>query len=275
MNELRFSEEFPHYVYVHYRNDTGRPFYVGIGKKYKARINTTHLCEYQRAYETDRSDLWTNIVNKHGYTVEIFMDHLTHKEAVEKEKELIRLYGRIDQRKDGILANHTDGGEGNVGLVVKEAVKQYFKKLYTIPLEKSIEMYSYPEPNTGCWLWAGVSIRDKAYVSIEGKCYPAHLKLYEYYNNIKVPKGKFVLRSCKNSYCVNPDHLYLGDGTETKKAHRSTWRQHLSVINEEIVKKIRALREDGKRPIEIVNELDLTPSIVHSVLKGKTWKWVV
>jgi hypothetical protein len=39
------------------------------------------------------------------------MDDLSWKDACEKEKEFISLYGRIDLN-NGSLCNHTDGGEG-------------------------------------------------------------------------------------------------------------------------------------------------------------------
>ena len=47
------------YVYVHRTADTGRIFYVGKGTK-------------NRAWTKGSRNLhWRNIVNKHGYTVEI------------------------------------------------------------------------------------------------------------------------------------------------------------------------------------------------------------
>jgi hypothetical protein len=58
--------------------------------------------------------LWKRIVAKTEYEVEILMDNISMDEAKEKEKEFIKLYGRIDT-KTGCLANLTDGGEGTVG----------------------------------------------------------------------------------------------------------------------------------------------------------------
>lgn len=86
-------------VYTHIRLDKNEPFYVGIGKTLR------------RAYRTDsRNDYWKNI-SKNGYKVEILYDNLTWEEACEKEKELITLYGRKDNRT-GILCNMTNGGDG-------------------------------------------------------------------------------------------------------------------------------------------------------------------
>jgi hypothetical protein len=91
------------YVYRHIRLDKNEPFYIGIGEKEK------------RAYSIyDRSALWKKIVKKSNYEVEILFYDLTWEKACEKEKEFIKLYGRIDL-KNGCLANLTDGGEGATG----------------------------------------------------------------------------------------------------------------------------------------------------------------
>lgn len=91
-------------VYRHIRLDKNQPFYIGIGKNLK------------RAYKQyGRNKYWKSIVDNTPYDVEIIFDDLTWKQAQEKEKEFIALYGRI--QKGGILSNMTDGGEGEVGKI--------------------------------------------------------------------------------------------------------------------------------------------------------------
>jgi len=92
-------------VYKHIRNDTNEVFYIGIGKS-KVRINS----------KLSRNKLWCNIVNKVGYISEIVEDGLTWEAACNKEKELIKHYGRRDLGL-GTLVNMTYGGEGWSGLV--------------------------------------------------------------------------------------------------------------------------------------------------------------
>jgi hypothetical protein len=98
------------YVYRHIRLDKNEPFYIGIGtSKY-----------YNRAYRhKTRSDFWKRVANKGGYEVEILMDNLTWEQACEKEKEFIKLYGRIDF-KTGCLVNMTDGGDGTLNAIISE-----------------------------------------------------------------------------------------------------------------------------------------------------------
>lgn len=90
------------YVYRHIRLDKNEVFYIGIGVGY--RYNQKH----------NRNRYWKHVVGLAGFHAEIIIDDLTWEQAIEKEKEFIRLYGRKDLGK-GTLVNLTDGGEGMLG----------------------------------------------------------------------------------------------------------------------------------------------------------------
>jgi hypothetical protein len=95
------------YIYRHVRLDKNEPFYIGIGNDNKEK--------YTRAYiNYGRNNIWKNITSKTPYKVDILLDNLSWEEACDKEKEFIKLYGRIDS-KTGILSNMTNGGEGTIG----------------------------------------------------------------------------------------------------------------------------------------------------------------
>jgi hypothetical protein len=105
-----------HYLYRHIRLDTNQPFYIGIGtitnKKFK-----TITSNYSRANsKTQRSKYWNYIVNKTNYEVEILFESNDYDFIKQKEKEFIKLYGRVDN-KTGILCNLTDGGDGAIGCI--------------------------------------------------------------------------------------------------------------------------------------------------------------
>lgn len=108
------------YVYRHIRLDKNEPFYIGIGDK------------LFRAYDKSRRNKhWYNIVNISDYQVDILFEDISWKEACEKEKEFIKLYGRVD-KGSGTLCNHTDGGEGGFGRIykpTKESIEKIRKKL--------------------------------------------------------------------------------------------------------------------------------------------------
>jgi hypothetical protein len=91
----------------------GRPFYIGKGKNYRAKFHINcKTCLREK-------NLKAKIVNKllkEGLEplVNYLEVNLTEQEALLKEKEYIKQYGRIDNNT-GCLANHTDGGEGVSG----------------------------------------------------------------------------------------------------------------------------------------------------------------
>jgi len=93
------------YVYRHIRVDKNEPFYIGIGKT-----------KYRATTSQNRNNIWLKIVSKTKYEVEILLDDITWEDATKKEIEFIKIYGRINNGT-GILANMTDGGDGNLGLV--------------------------------------------------------------------------------------------------------------------------------------------------------------
>jgi|AntAceMinimDraft_18_1070375.scaffolds.fasta_scaffold07388_1 hypothetical protein len=104
-------------VYRHIREDKNEPFYIGVG----IREN--------RAYQKGiyRNKIWNRITNKTNYSVEILLKDLSISDALTKEIEFIKLYGRIDN-KTGCLSNLTDGGEGSFGVVQsKETIKKRFE----------------------------------------------------------------------------------------------------------------------------------------------------
>lgn len=96
------------YVYRHIRLDKNEPFYIGIGET-----------KYRHTTKQNRNPIWGKIIAKTEYEVEILFNDVSWQFACQKEIEFIKLYGRID-RKTGTLANMTNGGDGNLGLIHSE-----------------------------------------------------------------------------------------------------------------------------------------------------------
>jgi hypothetical protein len=97
------------YLYRHVRLDKNEVFYIGIGGFDKREP----LNSYKRAFSNrNRNYHWHNVVNITDYIVDIILDNLTFEEAIEKEIEFVKIYGRKDLEV-GTLVNMTDGGEGH------------------------------------------------------------------------------------------------------------------------------------------------------------------
>lgn len=256
-----------YFLYRHLRNDTGQPFYIGIGSKPLGIVYPS--TEYERAYSfSDRTSYWLNIVNKHGYTVEILFEDLTFEEVEAKEIEFIALYGREDTGK-GILVNLTDGGGGRKNYVTQESTKELLRQHNIITLEEHLKVNVFPEPNTGCWLWAGMVHKGKddiALINYKGKTRPAHRVLYEYLNNVIISRRKALKRVCGNPCCVNPDHCYVihnqPDPANIPKA-----------LPDDLMHQVAELQFKHKlNPREISNRLSIPYKKLRNVCYSKTLK---
>jgi len=95
-------------VYLHRRLDNNEVFYIGIGNNRKRAGN-----------RSTRNNLWKKIVAKTDYKIDIVFEDISLKEAQEAEILLIKLYGRKNIGT-GTLANLTDGGEKNDGIIRSE-----------------------------------------------------------------------------------------------------------------------------------------------------------
>jgi hypothetical protein len=93
-----------YYIYIHTRKDDGTVFYVGKGTDEGNLI-------YERSKSTERNQWWKNIATKTDYSIDIVFTSNSESDTFDKEKELIKKYGRRDLGL-GTLVNLTDGGEG-------------------------------------------------------------------------------------------------------------------------------------------------------------------
>lgn len=110
-------ENGKYYLYRHIRLDKNEPFYIGISTKYPEDYLWN---SYSRANKrAGRNSIWKRIIKKTDYKVEILLESNSRDFILEKEREFIKLYGRVNL-KTGTLANLTDGGDYFDGFVDTE-----------------------------------------------------------------------------------------------------------------------------------------------------------
>ena len=103
------------------------------------------------------------------------------------------------------------------------------KKGRTFPCVRDrFEADTIPEPNTGCWLWMG-ALGSWGYGVIwgDGRLKRAHRVAFELYVG-PIPEGMDVCHKCDVTWCVNPEHLFLGDDSDNQRDRALKGRARIS-----------------------------------------------
>ena len=107
-----------------------------------------------------------------------------------------------------------------------------------------------------CHFWtASKTKQGYGMFSYEGKSIPAHRFAYmAYVGNIE--ENKIVHQSCNNTYCVNPEHLYLTTKSETRHKFYELRINPEMIFYESIryLEKLKRLSPDLKEEILILVE---------------------
>jgi hypothetical protein len=142
--------------------------------------------------------------------------------------------------------------------------------------------YVYPEPNTGCWLWAG-RYNNKGYGMghfVRGKIQLAH-RYACFLFRADFDNYKWCLHHCDNPACVNPDHLYMGGPSENcidrdVRGRQKTKRgiEHKCCkLTEDQVRSIRALYVPDVYPSRrLAREFGVSQRKILDITSGKSWK---
>ena len=107
-----------------------------------------------------------------------------------------------------------------------------------------------------CHFWtASKTKQGYGMFSYEGKSIPAHRFAYMTYVG-EIEDTKIVHQSCNNTYCVNPEHLYLTTKSETRNKFYELRINPEMIFNESIryLEKLKRLRPDLKEEILILVE---------------------
>lgn len=138
-----------------------------------------------------------------------------------------------------------------------------------------------PEPNTGCWLWdRAATPGGYGHFSLEGRPESAHRASWRIYRG-PIPTGLFVCHRCDTPSCVNPDHLFLGTGSDNIRDRHSKGRsagprgsRHgLSKLTDETVCEIRKrYARGGVLQRELGAEFGVNQAAISKVVLGQNWR---
>jgi len=143
--------------------------------------------------------------------------------------------------------------------------------------------------NDGCWEWTGAK-NDNGYGVIGrgrrgGGIIKAHRLSYEIFHADELSPEQVICHRCDNPACVNPAHLFIGTQAENLKDMREKRRgskppvfkgtdNHKAKLNEEKVRRVFKLRQDGLSTYRIAEEFGVSRPAICQVLNRNTWRHV-
>jgi hypothetical protein len=132
---------------------------------------------------------------------------------------------------------------------------------------------------TNCWEWQ-LSVQKCGYgkAYLNKKMQSAHRVAYQLYAG-PIPDNYWVLHSCDNRLCCNPQHLFLGDVKSNTQDKVDKQRQNRgttvpqSKLTEAQVLEIRS-KYPGKLQRELAAEYGISRSKISLIVNRKNWKHI-
>lgn len=134
------------------------------------------------------------------------------------------------------------------------------------------------DPVRKCWLWTGASNRHRYGLTwADGRVERVHRLAYLHWHG-PIPEGLYVMHSCDNRECFNPDHLSLGTALENHRDMVAKGRQapgHVlggrRVLSADAVREIRASSEPAAL---LARRFGVSAAAVLYARRGDTWAHV-
>ena len=145
-------------------------------------------------------------------------------------------------------------------------------------IDYETRFWSQVDKQGACWRWLGTTSA-KGYGIFYArvgrhKFWKAHCFSWYLRNGISIG-GMWVLHSCDNPWCVNPEHLWLGtnrdnmDDKIAKDRHNRGETHHGAKLNDELVMQIRSW---GIADSTWADRLGVHETTIWCARVGKKWK---
>jgi hypothetical protein len=226
-----------YYVYELWDSQKNEVFYVGKGKYNRTNRLKEHIRESKLYLKLNKNGTYKVnkikklIKNNIEIVEKIIFETDDETEAFNKEKELIKYYGRKDNNT-GILTNMTDGGDGGIdGIVLTEETRE---KLHRASSGKNNPMYGKTGELSPMFNKLH-TIETKEKISNKNKN-----KIFnhseEYKNNMKLSHFDLGRKTARAVYAIDDDGYIIDKFDSCKQADKKFVKNYNprngSVINE-------------------------------------------
>jgi len=143
-------------------------------------------------------------------------------------------------------------------------------------METKQRFEKYINKTDSCWLWTGgKDIKGYGVFFYKRKTQMAHrISLIIYERKTQLTPGLQVLHSCRNTSCVNPDHLREGtyhDNSQDKRRDGTNLTGEKCHFSKLIWTDVNEIRKSKDTPKEIAKRYEVSTSTIHNILNNKTW----
>lgn len=171
---------------------------------------------------------------------------------------------------------------GRPGLARSENKTEMFLIQLSYFEKRFWERVKINEGENNCWEWTGTRMKNGYGVLSMGRKNQvlAHRISLSLFNKKPIPDDLFVLHSCDNPKCVNPEHLSLGTAKDNsvdminKRRHLHGEKHKNSVMTDSMVVEARNLYRSGISPSKISEMTGICVGTLIPAITGITWNHV-
>lgn len=165
----------------------------------------------------------------------------------------------------------------------QESAKEYtYRERYSAPPRTScLKSIKYiVDVDTGCWVCTSHARSSRGgypVVTRNGKLYRMSRYIFEQENG-SIDETKFILHSCDNPLCINPEHLSEGTPKENTADMIRKGRKPLGTAvpcAKLTCSDVLSIRKDTRSLLAIAKAYGVSKKAVLNVKKYKTWKHVI
>lgn len=91
---------------------------------------------------------------------------------------------------------------------------------------------------------------------------------------IDIPSGMYVLHTCDNPACVNPDHLYLGDQVQNMVDRTERCDHPMTKLSAKDIPVIRRMAKSGMSHQKISGHFNVQRRQISRIVSGEMWSHV-